>query len=429
MSRKRREKDSLDLMLDTIDFKGLTQKEVVGQGGLIKQLTGKILQRMLDAEMTEHLGYEKHSNAGDNSGNSRNGYSEKRVLLENQSATIEVPRDRNGSFEPIIVPKHERRLPILNDQIISMYSFGMTNRDIKAHLEKMYNVEVSPDLISRVTDAVIEEVREWQCRLLDKSYCIVYFDGIVVKSKEEGKSCRKTVYIALGVNFEGKKEVLGLWIASSEGSKYWMGILNELKNRGVEDILIACMDGLAGFPKAVRAVYPNTRVQLCIVHMIRNSVRFVSYKDLKEVCIDLKKIYSACDEKSGRYALESFGEKWKNKYPVIYESWNRHWDNLIEFFKYDCDIRKAIYTTNAIESLNYQLRKVTKNRSIFVNDDSIFKLMYLVLRNASGKWTMPIKNWRQALNQFAIEFGKELTSVLNDILHLHKISDRLISLA
>jgi len=407
MTRKKREKDSLDLMLDTIDFKGLTQEEVVGQGGLIKQLTGKILQRMLDAEMTEHLGYEKHSNAGDNNGNSRNGYTEKRVLLENQSAMIDVPRDRNGSFEPIIVPKHQKRLPIFNEQIISMYARGMTNRDIKAHLEEIYNVEVSSDLISRVTESVMEEVRDWQNRQLEKSYAILYLDGIRVKSKEEGKSCQKTVYVALGVNFEGKKEVLGLWIASSEGAKFWMSVLNELKNRGVEDILIACMDGLSGFPEAVRSVYPNTRVQLCIVHMIRNSARFVSYKDLKAVCIDLKKVYSACSEKVGREELESFGDKWNGKYPTIYKSWDSHWSDLCEFFKYGSDIRKAIYTTNAIESLNFQLRKVTKNRSTFVNDDAIFKILYLAIKNASKKWTMPIKDWKQALNQFAIEFGKE----------------------
>ena len=248
MTRKKREKDIIDDILDNINFKGLTQDEVVGQNGLIKQLTGRILERALEVEMTEHLGYEKNSNVGDNTGNSRNGYTEKSILLENQSSTIEVPRDRNGTFVPVIVPKHEKRTPLFNDQIISMYAFGMTNRDIKAHLEKIYNIDVSPDLISRVTDAVIEEVKSWQSRLLEKSYAIVYLDGIRVKSKEDGKSCNKVVYIALGVNFDGQKEVLGLWIALSEGAKFWMGVLNELKNRGVEDILIACMDGLTGFP-------------------------------------------------------------------------------------------------------------------------------------------------------------------------------------
>jgi transposase-like protein len=409
MARKKekKEKDIIDQMLDNIDFRGLTQDEVVGQDGLIKQLTGRILQRALEAEMTEHLGYEKNSNAGDLSGNSRNGHTEKTVLLENQSATIGVPRDRNGTFEPVIVPKHEKRLPIFNDQIISMYSFGMTDRDIKAHLEKIYNVEVSPDLISRVTNAVLEEVREWQNRPLERSYAIVYLDALRVKSRQDGKSSVKSVYVALGVNFEGQKEVLGLWIAENEGAKFWMGVLTQLKNRGVEDILIACMDGLTGFPEALRSIYSQTRVQLCIVHMVRNSTKFVSYKDLKKLCADLKQVYSAPTGESGRDALEEFGKIWNEKYPMIYQSWERHWDDLSEFFKYPPEIRRAIYTTNAVESLNYQLRKVTKNRSTFVNDDAIFKILYLAIRNASQKWTMPIPHWGQALNQFAIEFGKE----------------------
>ena len=410
--KKEKEKDFIDQLLDNIDFRGLTQDEVVGKDGLIKQLTGKILQRALEAEMTEHLGYEKNSNTGDNSGNSRNGHTEKTVLLENQSTTIEVPRDRNATFEPVIVPKHEKRVPIFNDQIISMYSFGMTDRDIKAHLEKIYNVEVSPDLISRVTNAVLEEVREWQNRPLEKSYPIVYLDALRVKGREDGKSCLKSVYTALAVNFEGKKEVLGLWIAETEGAKFWMGVLSELKNRGVEDILIACMDGLTGFPDALRAIYPNTRIQLCIVHMIRNSTKYVSYKDLKKVCADLKTVYAAATEDAGCEALEDFGKKWNEKYPLIYSSWERHWDNLSEFFKYPPGIRKAIYTTNAVESLNYQLRKVTKNRSSFSTDDAILKLLYLAIRNAAQKWTMPIRDWGQALSQFAIEFGKERVPLL-----------------
>ena len=407
LKKKEKEKDILDQILDTINFKGLTQDEVVGQDGLIKQLTGKILQRALEAEMTEHLGYEKNSNDGDNSGNSRNGHTEKTVLLENQETTIEIPRDRNSTFEPVIIPKHEKRVPLFNDQIISMYSFGMTDRDIKTHLEKIYNVEVSPDLISRVTNAVLEEVREWQNRPLEKSYPIVYLDALRVKGREDGKSCLKSVYTALAVNFEGKKEVLGLWIAENEGAKFWMGVLSELKNRGVQDILIACMDGLTGFPEAVRSVYPNTRIQLCIIHMVRNSTKFVSYKDLKKVCADLKAIYTGTTDDVARNALDDFGKKWDSKYPMIFKSWESHWDDLSEFFKYPPEIRKAIYTTNAIESMNYQLRKVTKNRSTFSTDDAILKILYLAIRNASKKWTMPIREWGQALNQFAIEFGKE----------------------
>jgi len=374
MARKKekKEKDILDQILDTIDFRGLTQDEVVGKDGLIKQLTGRLLQKALEAEMTGHLGYEKNSNAGDNSGNSRNGHTEKTVLLENQEATIEIPRDRNGTFNPVIVPKHERRVPLFNDQIISMYGRGMTDREIQGHLEEIYNIEVSPDLISRVTNAVLDDVKEWQNRPLEKSYPILYLDALRIKGKLDGKSCMKSVYMALGVNFEGKKDVLGLWIA-----------------------------------EAVRSIFPHTRIQLCIVHMVRNSAKYVSYKDLKKVCADLKAVYSANTEAAGRDALEELGKKWEEKYPMIYQSWDQHWEDLNEFFKYPPEIRKVIYTTNAIESLNYQLRKVTKNRSTFSTDDAIFKILYLALRNASKKWTMPIRDWGQALNQFAIEFGKE----------------------
>jgi len=406
--KKEKEKDIIDQLLDNIDFRGLTQDEVVGQGGLIKQLTGRILQRALEAEMTEHLGYEKNSNAGDNSGNSRNGHTEKTVLLENQRASIEVPRDRNGTFEPVIVPKHEKRVSLFNDQIISMYSFGMSDKQIRDHLEKVYNIEVSPDLISRVTNEVLDEVREWQNRPLEKSYAIVYLDALRVKSRQDGKSLNKSVYLALAVNFDGHKEVLGLWVAENEGAKFWMGVLTQLKNRGVEDILIACMDGLTGFPDALRAIYPQTRVQLCIVHMVRNSAKYVSYKDLKKLCADLKAVYSSNNEETGLSALEDFGKKWNDKYPMIYQSWQRHWADLSEFFKYPHEIRKAIYTTNAVESLNFSLRKIIKNKLIFVNDDAILKILYLAIRNASEKWTMPISNWGQALNQFAIEFGERV---------------------
>jgi transposase-like protein len=283
----------------------------------------------------------------------------------------------------------------------------MTDRDIKSHLEKIYNVEASPDLISRVTGAVMDEVKEWQNRRLEKSYAILYLDALRVQSRQDGKSCTKSLYVALAVNFEGKKEVLGLWLAENEGAKFWMGVLTELQNRGLEDILVACTDGLTGFPEAIRAVFPLAHVQLCIVHMVRTSARFVSYKVLKTLCGDLKKIYAAATEQAGRAALEEFGKTWDSKYPMIYKSWDTHWQDLCEFFKYPQEIRKAIYTTNAIESLNFQLRKVTRNRLTFVNDDAIYKIMYLAIRNASQKWTMPIWNWGMALNQFAIIFGNE----------------------
>jgi transposase-like protein len=407
MAKRKRERDRLDEVLDQLDLHGITQEELLGQGGLLKQLTGRILEKALKAEMDEHLGYEKNDNAGDLSGDSRNGYSEKRVITGDHELTVEVPRDRAGTFEPQILPKYSKRVPIFNDQVISMYSFGMTNRDIQEHLKQIYNVEVSPELISRITDAVIEEVKEWQNRPLDAMYPIVYLDALRIKARQDGKSCIKSVYVALGVNCEGQKEVLGLWIAENEGAKFWAGVLNSLKNRGLADILIACMDGLSGFPEAVRAVYPDTHVQLCIVHMVRNSTKFVSYKDLKKVCADLKRVYCAASEEAGLEALGEFGKKWDEKYPMIYKSWDEHWHDLSEFFKYPPEIRRVIYTTNAIESLNYQLRKVTKNRLIFSSDDAILKILYLAIRNASKKWTMPIKEWGRALNQFAIVFGKE----------------------
>jgi putative transposase len=408
-NRKPREKDAIDQLLDNFDLHGMTQDEIAGPNGLAKQLTSRLYERALQAEMDEHLGYEKNSNAGDHSGNSRNGYTGKTVIDgENNEYELEVPRDRNSTFEPIIIPKREKRLPLFNDQIISMYAFGMSCRDIQSHLKQVYGVDVSPELITRVTDSVMEDVKDWQSRPLEKSYPILFLDALRINCRQDGKTLNKALYVALAVNYEGKKEVLGLWLAENEGAKFWMGVLNELKNRGVDDILIACMDGLTGFPDAVRAVYPDTRVQLCIIHMVRNSTKFVSYKDLKEVCADLKKIYSAATEDAGRQSLEDFGEKWKTKYPIIFKSWDSHWNDLIEFFKYPPEIRKAIYTTNAIESLNFQLRKVSRNKSTFPTDDAIFKVMYLALKNASKKWTMPIQNWGVALNQFAIVFGERV---------------------
>ena len=405
MLAKKKEKDVIDLMLDQIDFHGMTAEELSGENGLLKQLTSRFYSRALDAEMDAHLGYKKNDNAGDNSGNSRNGYTSKKVILEgNDTVEVKVPRDRNSSFEPVIIPKHEKRTPLFNDQIISMYSFGMSVRDIQRHLQNVYGVEVSPELISNITESVMADVREWQSRPLEKSYPILFLDALRVNSRQDGKNINKALYVALAINWEGKKEVLGLWLADTEGAKFWMSVLTDVKNRGVEDILIACMDGLTGFPDAVKAVFPNTHVQHCVVHMIRNSTKFVSYKDLKAVCKDLKQVYSAINEEQGRAALEEFGKKWNARYPMIYDSWKRNWNDLTEFFNYPNDIRKAIYTTNAIESLNFSLRKVTRNKSSFPDDDSIYKVMYLAIRNAGAHWTMPIKEWGLAVNQFAILF-------------------------
>ena len=375
MLAKKKEKDVIDRMLDQIDFHGMTAEELAGENGLLKQLTSRFYSRALEAEMEAHLGYKKHDNSGDNSGNSRNG-----------------------------IPKHEKRTPLFNDQIISMYSFGMSTRDIQRHLQQVYGVEVSPETISNITESVMADVREWQNRPLEKSYPILFLDALRVNSRQDGKNINKALYVALAINWEGRKEVLGLWLADTEGAKFWMSVLADIKNRGTEDILIACMDGLTGFPDAVKAVFPNTHIQHCIVHMIRNSTKFVSYKDLKAVCRDLKEIYSAINAESGHEALEEFGKKWNNKYPMIQASWERNWNDLIEFFNYPKDIRRAIYTTNAIESLNFSLRKVTRNKSSFPDDNSIYKVMYLAIKNASARWTMPIKDWGLAVNQFAILF-------------------------
>ena len=405
MLAKKKEKDVIDRMLDQIDFHGMTAEELAGENGLLKQLSRRFYSRALDAEMDEHLGYKKNDNAGDNSGNSRNGYTTKTVITEdNDTIEIQVPRDRNSTFEPVIIPKHEKRTPLFNDQIISMYSFGMSTRDIQRHLQQVYGVEVSPETISNITESVMADVREWQNRPLEKSYPILFLDALRVNSRQDGKNINKALYVALAINWEGRKEVLGLWLADTEGAKFWMSVLTDIKNRGTEDILIACMDGLTGFPDAVKAVFPNTHIQHCIVHMIRNSTKFVSYKDLKAVCRDLKEIYSAINAGSGHEALEEFGKKWNNKYPMIQASWERNWNDLTEFFNYPKDIRRTIYTTNAIESLNFSLRKVTRNKSSFPDDNSIYKVMYLAIKNASARWTMPIKDWGLAVNQFAILF-------------------------
>ena len=405
MLAKTKEKDVIDQLLDQIDFHGMTAEELAGENGLLKKLTSRFYSKALDAEMDEHLGYKKNDNAGDNSGNSRNGYTTKTVITDdNDTIEVQVPRDRNSTFEPVIIPKHEKRTPLFNDQIISMYSFGMSTRDIQRHLQQVYGVTVSPETISAITESVMADVREWQNRPLEKSYPILFLDALRVNSRQDGKNINKALYVALAINWEGRKEVLGLWLADTEGAKFWMSVLTDIKNRGVEDILIACMDGLTGFPDAVKAVFPDTHIQHCIVHMIRNSTKFVSYKDLKAVCRDLKEVYSAINAESGHEALEEFGKKWNDKYPMIQASWERNWNDLTEFFNYPKDIRRAIYTTNAIESLNFSLRKVTRNKSSFPDDDSIYKVMYLAIKNASTRWTMSIKDWGLAVNQFAILF-------------------------
>lgn len=379
-------------------------EDLMGENGVLQQLTKALIERVLEGEMTHHLGYEKHSPEGKNTGNSRNGKTSKTLKGKQGAIPIEVPRDRQGEFEPQFIPKHQTRFDGFDDKIIALYARGLTVREIQAHLQEMYGVEVSPGLISNVTDEVQEEVKAWQQRPLEKIYPIVYLDALVVKVRQEGRIANRSIYLAIGVNLQGQKEVLGLWASPNEGAKFWLGVMTELKNRGVEDFLIACVDGLKGFPDAIEQVFPKTQVQLCIVHLVRNSLQYVSWKSRKEVAQDLKTIYGAPTAQAGQDALEAFTKKWGGRYPLIVRSWLNNWPRIIPFFEFPEEIRRVIYTTNVIESLNYSLRKIIKNRSLFPNDEAVFKLLYLSLRNIARKWTMPIKDWSRALQMFAIIF-------------------------
>lgn len=400
-----------DELLDALmkDYK--KPEDLIGENGLLKQLTKKLLERAMQAEMTEHLGYEKHAPNGTNSGNSRNGSYKKTVKGDFGNLEMTVPRDRQSSFEPIIVPKGESRFTGFDDKIISMYARGMTTRDIQGHLEEIYGVEVSPTLVSQVTQAVTEEITLWQNRPLDEVYPIMYLDAVRVKVRHDGRVINKAVYLAIAVTFTGVKEVLGMWTAETEGAKFWLQVVTELKNRGVKDIFIACVDGLKGFPEAIEAVFPKAQVQLCIVHMVRHSLNYVSWKQRKEVADDLKLIYQAPTLQQAEANLEAFETKWNATHPTIGKSWRRNWERIIPFFSYPPEIRKAIYTTNAIESLNMSLRKVTKNRASFPNDEAMLKLLYLALKNIEKKWTMPIRDWKSALNQFTIMFEERMPAL------------------
>jgi len=383
-------------------------EDLIGENGLLKQLTKALLERAMQVEMTDHLGYRRNALEGKNSGNSRNGSYRKKLKGDFGEIDIAVPRDRNGFFEPIIVPKGESRFKGFDNKIISMYARGMTTRDIQSHLEEIYGVEVSPALISQVTEAVVEEVRLWQNRPLVEVYPIVYLDAVRVGVRHNGQIIKKAVYLAIAVTMTGVKEVLGMWAAETEGAKFWLSILTELKNRGVKDILIACVDGLKGFPEAIEAAYPATQVQLCIVHLVRHSLKFVSWKQRKEMADDLKGIYSAATAEQAEANLAAFEGKWDVTHPKVSQSWRNNWQRVIPYFAYPPEIRRVIYTTNAIESLNMSLRKVTKNRGSFPNDEAMFKLLYLALTNIAKRWTMPIKNWKSALNQLCIMFDDRL---------------------
>ena len=381
-----------------------TEKDLSNFSQLLTKIT---IEAALNAELDDHLGYDRHEASHGN--NSRNGYSSKVVTSDDGQFGIDVPRDRDSSFEPQIVKKHQTRLTAMDEKIHCLYAKGMSTREIVATFKEMYDADVSASLISKVTDAVIDQVIEWQSRPLDSVYPIVYLDCIVVKIRQDKRVINKAIYLALGVNMEGHKELLGMWLSENEGAKFWLGVLTELQTRGVKDILIACVDGLKGFPDAIQAVFPQTQIQLCIVHMIRNSVRYVPWKDYKAVTADLKKIYQSATEEEALQALDQLSQRWDNKYPQISRSWRTHWENINTLFKYPHDIRKAIYTTNAIESLNSVIRKVIKKRKLFPTDDSAKKVVFLAVQDASKKWTMPIRHWKLALNRFMIEFEDRLS--------------------
>jgi len=397
-----------DELIDNLLRNYKKPEDLIGENGLLKQLTKRLLERAMAAELTEHVGYDKHDASGNNSGNSRNGKSAKTIKGTFGELALETPRDRNGTFEPQIIEKHQTRFTGFDKNILSLYSRGLSTREIQQHLEEIYGVEVTAGLISSVTDEVLDEVKTWQNRQLDEVYPIMYLDAIQFKVRDSGHVKNKAIYLAIGVTLEGYKEVLGLWIAQTEGAKFWLHVVTELKTRGVKDIFIACVDGLKGFPEAIESVFPQTDVQLCIVHLVRHSLNYVGWKQRKEVARDLKLIYTAATESEAERQLEQFSLKWDVKFPMIAKSWRANWTRVIPFFAHPPEIRKVIYTTNAIESLNMSLRKVTKARGSFPNDEAVSKLLYLALRNIAKKWTMPLHAWKDALNRFAIIYENRL---------------------
>ncbi|WLB87503.1 IS256 family transposase [Bradyrhizobium japonicum USDA 135] len=383
----------------------LKPEDLAGEDGLFRRLKKALLERALGAELTHHLGYEKGDPAGRGSGNSRNGTSSKALLTDDGEIEIEVPRDRAGTFEPVIVAKGQTRFDGFDEKIISLYGRGMTVREIQGHLAELYGTEVSPDLISKVTDAILDEVREWQSRPLEAIYPVVFFDALRVKIRDEGMVKNKAVYVVLGITASGEKDVLGLWIEQTEGAKFWLKVMNDLRNRGVADILIAVVDGLKGFPEAINSVFPKAMVQTCIVHLIRNSLSFVSWKDRKAILPSIKAIYHAENADAALLRLEDFEAEWGKRYPAIGAAWRRAWEHVIPFFAFAPEIRKMIYTTNAVEALNRSLRKIIKTRGSFPNDEAAMKLLYLAIRNAGIHWRRP-DAWTAAMGQFAIQFGE-----------------------
>lgn len=387
-------------------------ESILGESGLAGQLKKQLAERMLAAELNHHLATESAQKAA--AGNHRNGSSPKTVITPSGELHLDIPRDRLATFEPVLVAKYQRRFPGFDDHVISMYARGMSVREIQAHLLELYGLQVSPDLISTITDEVLADVEQWQKRPLEAMYPIVYFDALRLKIRDEGTVRNKAVYLALGIRADGRKEVLGLWIEQTEGAKFWLKVFNELKNRGLHDVLIAVVDGLRGFPEAIEAVYPQAQIQTCIVHLIRNSLNLASWKDRKELAASLKPVYRAAHAQAAAEALDAFAQsEWGIKFPTVVAMWRRQWEQVIPFFAYPPEVRKIIYTTNAIESLHMQLRKIVKNRGHFPSDDAAAKLLFLALRNIEKDWKMPPVTWKQAANQFAILFGERFTDALN----------------
>ena len=401
-----------DKVLDELLGEARTESDLLGKDGIIKTLTKQLVERMLESEMDHHLGYSKHASSGNNSGNSRNGSSEKQVILEDGKVEISVPRDRNSSFTPQLIEKRKTRLLGIDNVILSLYGKGMTVRDIQSHVEELYGHEISKDLVSTITDGVLEEVQAWRNRPLQSIYPIVFIDGFIVNCRLNKAVCNRTVYVVFGINMDGEKEVLGLYLGESEGAKYWLSVMTELKHRGLSDIFILCADGLKGLPEAIEATFPETIFQTCIVHLVRHSLSYVPYTDKKMVAADLKKIYSANTVELAAEYLDDFELTWGDKYPAIVKSWRSNWNRVIPFFDYPKEIRKVIYTTNIIESLNRTLRKSVKNRGHFPTEDAVMKVLYLAIKGVSKKWTMPIRDWKSALNQFSIRFAERFSDAL-----------------
>ena len=405
MTNKAKATNRVDELLDELLADDHSPEAVLGENGLLKQLSKRLVERALAGELSHHLNQSAAS--ADKVSNSRNGHTKKTIQSEQGPLALQIPRDRNGSFEPVLVPKHQRRIAGLDEKILSLYARGMSTRDISAQLEELYGgAKVSAELISGVIETVSEDVRVWQSSPLSEVYPIVYLDALYVNIKVSGRVSKRAVYVVLGIHPEGHKQLMGLWVgeAETEGAKFWLKVLTDLKNRGLRDILIACCDGLKGFPQAIEAVYPKAQVQLCIVHLMRNCMKYVPWRERKKVAADLKPIYQAATLAESEAALDAFAQKWDETYPAISQIWIRHWENVIPIFDYPMEIRRVIYTTNAIESLNRSLRKVIKTKAVFPSEEAVLRQMYLAMNNISKKWRQPIKNWKAALSHFAILF-------------------------